>query len=346
MPKIAKDLIKKFFKEDDDEFIVIDLGEAYLKGLFVCGNQIKSFLFEKNTGHPAKIISEWLKQESISSREIKVAVKGQQTLIRYLPFPKVPKDKLKDVFGYELAKYIPFSQEDVYFDIDILDENYSQKEMFLVLAVARKDFLDKIIQAFKEQKINISEINLSSIALINLFTKNLTAKNAPAALKDENSAIVDIGLNTTVVNLFKKDLPCLSREIKVAAKNFLDKVAKIKELSEAEALDFVMALNAPKDNVDQGEVQEVLEIIEEVSYELAEEIKNSLDYFEINFGQRIQNIFITGGLAKVQGLAKVISHSLDINTQVWDVLSSLELKSDSDVGEFKEAMAVALGLSL
>lgn len=336
------DVVKKLLNADSDECVALDLGASYIKGLYVASGKVKSYFVEKNKGQGIKAAAKWLKTENLLSKETRLAVKGPDTLVRYIAFPKVDKKNLKEAFSYEIAKYIPFSREEVYFDVAILDENYNVNEFFLMLAVVKKDRMDSLITACNNEKINLTEINLNSVPLMNLFLK-ANAQNSPDG---QNAALVDVGFSSTLLTLLKKGVPCLSREIKVSSGGFIQKVSKVKNFTPEQSDDFVSKLNVPKESLEREEVQEMLEMIEETAYELAEEIKNSLDYFEVNFGQRIQTIYLTGGLSKISGIERLMSHSLDISVKVWDPFEGVDLSEGKDISVYKEMFAVALGLAL
>ena len=362
------DNISRLIVEGDSDYVALDLGESYLKAVYVTDGRIDRFLVQKNNGSPVKLAAAWLKKEGLLSKEVRVSIKGRSTLLRYIPFLKVDKKNLKEVFSYEIAKFIPFNKEEIYFDVFIVDENYSFKEFLVLLAVAKRDLVDSLIKSFSEEKVRLGKITLNNIAIINLFlnyrahmssfrrpgespprgssgenNKQSQPRQPTEELKLENVAIVDIGLNTSLLNLIKKDHPCLSREIKVSASDFLQKIVKVKQVSLEEAENFLTDLERPKEVI---EIQEILEITEEVAFGLSEEVKNTLDYFEVNWGQRVQAIYLTGGLSKIKGLERVMENSLGVPTRIWDPFEGVHLSVGPDILSFKEMMAVVLGVTL
>ncbi|OPX30996.1 MAG: hypothetical protein B1H08_00005 [Candidatus Omnitrophica bacterium 4484_171] len=240
------------------------------------------------------------------------------------------------MFGYEISKYIPFKAEDIYFDVAVLDENYSAKEFFLLVAAAKKSYVDSLINEFQQEKINIDTITLNNIALINLY---LNSKDT-----ESNIATLDIGASSTLLNLFKKGTPSLSREIKISAGEFSARLIKLKDINEEEAEHIITSLDEARETT---EVQEIIEIIEEIGLELAEEIKNSLDYFEVNSGERVQKILLTGGLSKVKGFNKIIENSLGVDVELWNpYLYASHYNVNDSIKNYKEFLAVVLGMSL
>ncbi len=328
--------LNPIFQEEKKEYVCLDAGTGYIKSIYIADGDIKKFLVHKRENSAIKIFSKWLRKEGLSAKKVKVAIKGNNTLLRYTPFPRVDKKNLKEVFGYEVAKYIPFKAEDVYFDTAILDDNYSDKEFFLLVAVAKKSFVDSLISELQQEKINVDTITLNNIALINLY---LNSKNT-----ESSTATLDIGASSSLLNLFKKGVPSLSREIKVSGNELLKKIAKAKNVSREEAEHII-------DNFGKGEepagAGEIIDIIEDVGLELSEEIKNSLDYFEVNSGERIQKILTTGAVSKIKRITKIVSSSLGVNVELWNPLAYISYNGvNKDLEDYKEFLSVALGMSL
>lgn len=333
--------IERFTKKEEEDVVSFDLGVNYLKGLHLSGNKVKNVFIERNNGQAHQQISSWLKSKNLLSKDIRLAIKGPETLIRYVSFPKVDKKNIKEIFSYEISKFIPFDKDDVYFDISVLDDNYSGKELFILLAVVKKQYLDGVLKNFENLGIKVREINLINVALINLFIDYHARKGS--SIIEENAALIDIGFNSTLLNLVKKGIPCLSREIKVSARDFIKRLSRVKNCTLQEAENIVSTLDQPRETI---EIQEIIEIIEEITLDLTSEIKNSLDYFEVNWGKRIQAIYLTGGLTGVKGIDNIMLNSLGIETRVWDPFQHLKWELDKGALESKTMLAPVLGLSL
>lgn len=312
---------------DGDEFVSLDLGSRYIKCAVVESKAIKSIFVEENS-EGVKTAVGLLKKNQLLSKKIKLSLKGPDTIIRYIPFPKVEKNKLKEVFSYELSKYIPFPSQAVYFDLSILDENYSNQEFLILLAAVKKDTVDPVLREFEEAKLNIAELTLNSVALINLFF--LLEKEAI------NTAIIDIGFSSSLLNLIKKGVPYLSREIKIGSKNLIERLASVLNKNSRDAEKLFIASNLTPQEIKSTE---------DVLVELSEEIRSSFDYFEMNVGEQVQKIYITGGISGIGEIGKIMKSSLGSE------IETLNLKNESLFGQVSsslpgEMLAVVLGLSL
>lgn len=327
MKALINNFISRWIQKEEKGQVVLDMGAGCIKALYLQGGIIRKFFIERNTPKPFTTVAEWIKKEGLLAHPVAVAVKGEETLARYIPFPRVDKKKLKEVFGYEISKFVPFNKTDVYLDVCVIDEHYSNTEFLVLLAVAKKAFLDNLIGGFREHKINIQTITLNTVALVNLFLHSQH--------HEDNTALLDIGAGSTLLNLMKKGVPCLSREIKVSIERFVRKAhqtaAKDQEKSEASDIHQIIASNP--------------DLIKDISLDLSEEIKDSLDYFEANWGQNINRILLTGGLSKIAEIDSAIGESLGIKAEIWDPLEKCDADSRALISDHKEILAVALGLA-
>ncbi|MCM8823940.1 MAG: pilus assembly protein PilM [Candidatus Omnitrophica bacterium] len=341
MKLFFKDKLDRFIKSEENEFVCLDLGSAYTKGVYIKEGAVKSFFIERSKGEAVNVAIGWIKKEKLVSKPLRIAIKGQETLIRYIPFPKVEKDVFKESLGYEISKFIPFKKEDIYYDADIVDDNYSSKEFLIILALCKKNLVDNLINRFNAEKINVTRINLSGIAILNSFLIYKMHNHQKEETK-ENVALVDIGNSSTIINLIKKGIPCLSREVKPSSKDFIHKIADLKNCSWEEAENFIKTIDAGMVNKDN----EIINVMEETVETICDEIRSSLDYFEMNWGERIERIYLSGGIMKVKLMESSIVDYLGKESIVWSPLKFIPLKNKQEMGRFEEFIAVLLGLSL
>lgn len=307
-----------FLHPKDNDYVAIDLGMGLVKACLVKNNQLEDIFIGKGGDYPSAIAL--LKEKGLASKKLKVSIKGPSTIVRCIPFPKAAKSNLREAIGYELSKYIPFPENSIYYDIFVLDDNYSREELFVLIAGAKKETVDSLLQEFRQANLEVQEITLNSIALTNLFS--VTESNS------ENTLIVDIGFSSTLLNILKKGLLYLSREIKISGKNVLDKIRDYKPPSEGEELKYDWIGS------------------EEIIVEFLSEIKNSSDYFEMNVGEKIQKILLTGGYAHLEVFRYSIQSTINARLEIWKPTETLKIKLSSEAERVKNALSVVIGLSL
>ena len=284
----------------ESESVFLDLGARYIKGVVKEQNIIKTIFAEDATSDHAKDIVNVLRKYRLTSAKLSLCVKGPDAIMRYIPFPRMEKKNLKQSFGFELSKHIPFPAETVYFDVCVIEEEFSKTESLVLLAAVKKEMLTPIIEEAAKEKIKLSAITLAPLAIINAFS----AWQTPA----DNCAIIDIGYGSTSLSLIKKTVPYLSREIKISGKSLLKKLSTIKNCDMNEAEIMLSAKQNPA---------ELAEISEEIFLGIAEEIRSSLDYFEMNTGEEINSLYLTGGFSYIPGVGEIMANSLGIEAKAW-----------------------------
>lgn len=312
-----------------ENFVAINLGNRYLKGLVVNSNRVTDFFLEERGDLPTTLRKIW-QEKRIDTDKVKLSLKDKATLVRYFPFPKLEKKKLKQTIFYELNKHIPFSPDEVYFDFHILEE-ISPSEIFIVLAVAKKDFINPILDVFEKEKLKIFDITLDSICLINLF---LHTEEASAL----NSCILDVGHSFSTLTILQKRKPFLTRDVVFSTNDIFNMLSHIKNLGPSEIEKLL---------VSSQNHTEILELAEDSITTLCKEVKSSFDYFEVNRGERIEKLYLTGGINYIAGIAKLFKDELDIEVGFLDTLQKLNISLNTEKFNIvKNSFSAALGLVL
>jgi type IV pilus assembly protein PilM len=323
-------LLSKFSDKKADSFVSINLGNYYIKGLVVHSGKVLDY-FIKEKQDLSKTIKEIWQGKTINTDRVKIAVKNPASLVRYFSFPKVDRKKMRDALFYELNKYIPFSPEEVYFDFAVLEE-ISPSELFILLAAAKKEFIQEILDVFEKEKLKVLEINLDSICLVNFFLN--TYKESAGT----NACILDMGYSFSTLTILKKTVPFITRDLGFGTKDIFQIISHTKNLSFPDIEKWLISSESHN---------EFLELAQDSILGLCKEIKSSFDYFEVNKGERIEKVFLTGGLAGVKALDSIFKDYLDIEVGTFNNLKDLDISfSDERFNTFKNSFVVALGLLL
>lgn len=328
-------LQNKFFKKTSGEdFSVVNLGNHYIKGLNVESGEIVNYFIEVNN-NLLVTIKKLSSERKISKKNIKISVKNPSCLVRYFPFPKMDKKKLKQALLYEMNKFIPFPSDEVYFDFAVLKET-SHSELFILLAVAKKEFIDQILEVFLKANLRISEVSLDSVCLINLF---LQVYEEASKI---NACILDIGYEFSTMTILSKGVPFITRDVKFSTKDIFEVVSRMVNISIDKVQEWVKSL---KDS------NEFLELIQDSISGVCLEMKSSFDYFEVNRGEHVDKVYLTGGLSSVGDVVNSFTEFLDIPTEVIEIVSKNKIKLDrsflsEEFCRLQNNFSVGFGLAL
>lgn len=288
-----------FIKNEVDQFVAINLGNCYVKGLVVDGDKVVDYFIEKKEDLSITL-KKLLAEKKIPFKNIRISVKNPACLVRYFSFPKMDKKRLVQALFYEMNKLIPFTPEDVYFDYAIL-EDISLAEVAILLAVAKKEFIDNILESFDGVGLRVGEVNLDSVCLSNLFLNNYQDA------KDKNSCILDIGYNFSTMTIINKGIPFLTRDVKFSVKDVFQVIARIKGKPFADIENKIFKLE------NNGEL---LKLNQDSISIFCKELKSSFDYFEVNKSEPINKVYLSGGLASAKGIENIFVEALDTEVEI------------------------------
>ena len=147
--------------------------------------------------------------------EIILSLPRELTIIREIDYPYANLKELREALAYQLDSFIPFSNEDVYFDIHSLSQ--SRHDTKVLIVAVKKMELDNILARLQAIEITPSRVIISPFAFlpilgerkgsIVLVSKN--AKNYSYNLFENNNLVLSSIVKTEVelTNQIKTNLP-------------------------------------------------------------------------------------------------------------------------------------------
>src|SRR5213083_3020164 len=249
------------------------------------------------------------------------AVGGQAVIVRELKLPPMSEDELKQAARFEAERYIPYGVREVNMDFDVIGETTedNQRKIVVLLVAARRDIVDKHVQALESGGVEPFVLDVESFAVI----RALVAQGRT----DTNGA---------GVSLTKEVATLLYMEFASAAQV---KEEKGTVLLEGEPL--------PEDRTVSALHDAMLPILGD----LATEVRRSMDYFQTRWREsRVGRVVLSGGTARLANLDRFLSLELGVETVVGDPFVQCEVSDRVLPSEQRKqvapAMATAVGLAL
>ena len=300
--------------------------------------ELCSFGLEPSQPDPEEALRR-VKQSLPATDIANIGVCGSSTVIRYVNFPQMNKDELRQALKFEAQKHIPFSLEEVNFDGYILKEALPDNKMLVLLAAVKKDLISQRLKLIEDAGFKADIIDIDSIALCNAFAFNYQADENP---KHKAIALLNIGSSMSNLNILEDGIPCLSRDIHLGGDNFTQKLMEVfgTDFNCAEKLKF---------NPDKEKAAKITIAFEALLTNLAAEVRTSFDYYESQSTSSVVKIFLSGGGSKFAGLKDMLANFLGIEVEYWDPLKKISISGNLDsqrLKEVSEQMAVAIGLAL
>jgi len=289
-------------------------------------------------------ILEVLRENSFHTKRVVTSVYGKSVIVRYLSMTRMPEEDLRNAIRYEADKYIPFDVEDVVMDSQALPDDQladmSENEMRVLLVAVKRSLIEDHVSLLNGLGLQATIIDVDSFAVGNAFE---LARGGAFYEDDADRAIalLDIGANKTNINIFYNGASYFTREIYLAGDDFTHAISK------RVGLDLEAAEMRKRDPGDHPE--EVMEAVMPSFDDLANEVLLSFDYFENQFDREVEEVYLSGGGARMAGVEEALERTLNRPCHRWDPTEGIEIHEgtvDSELVQYNAGqLAVAIGLA-
>ena len=106
---------------------------------------------------------------------IGISVPGSRVLVKTLTLPVMSEEEVREHLQWELDRYISTEMGEVLWDVHCCLQSSFEDSLHqqVILAVAKKDFIEKKILSFHELGVAVKFVDVDAFALVNLVTCNL-----------------------------------------------------------------------------------------------------------------------------------------------------------------------------
>jgi type IV pilus assembly protein PilM len=289
-------------------------------------------------------VREVISAGGFKTKQVVTGVSGRSVIVRYVTMMRMSDEDLRNAVKYEADKYIPFEVEEVILDCQRLEEakepGMGENEMKVLLVAVKKTFIEDHVAMLLEAGLKPAVVDVDCFALGNAF--ELKLMNSPRFEGiDKVDALIDIGANKTNINIMKKGTSYFTREVYLGGNDFTDAISRrlSMDLQEAE----LTKMNPG------GRDAELEESVQQTLDDLANEIHLSFDYYENQFDEEVDEVFISGGSAALPGLAPSFERAFGKKINFWDPIEDMEIRSGAidpnDLAANAGRLVIAVGLA-
>lgn len=288
-----------------------------------------------DTGSIAQVIQDLVEKNEITATKAITTVSGQAVIIRTIQFPSMSAKELKEVVLHEAERYIPFPIEDVNIDFqsleEIEDEGITKVEVLLV--AAQKQFINSYVETFIIAGLKLVGIDVASFAV----ARALSSPDNPSLGNGEPVVLVLIRGETTDINVFQNGVPKFSRSIPIGSTSFIETIASNLNVSLEEAIqifDKVVVPLAGQSVSDDPLVEMASNEIRTTLRELTTEIQRSLEYYQSQGTERVQQLVLSGRGAKMKNLDKHLSMNLGVDVEISNPINYIQFDEQKYSAEY------------
>ncbi|HEX6940227.1 MAG TPA: type IV pilus assembly protein PilM [Longimicrobiales bacterium] len=264
------------------------------------------------------------------------SVGGHDVIIKKIEMDRASESDARALIRWEAEQHVPFDMEGVQLDFQILDPHGHTPQMSVLLVAAKREVIEHKLNLLADAGISPAIIDVDAFALHNAFEHNY-----PEAMSGL-VALVNVGHETTNVNLLDDGVPVLVRDIPFGSRRLREALQRERGLTldEADAV-----LQGRTDAVDlRGFVTDRVE-------ELALGVERAAAFVTAHSGgMDIGHVYVSGGGASMPGLVDALGTRLGTRTEAANPLQRVavrpEVMQSVNIDELSPMLMLPVGLAL
>jgi type IV pilus assembly protein PilM len=287
-------------------------------------------------------IRQLLAEQKIKTKEVAIAVSGQQTIVKKVTLQLMSQSELIESIRWEAESFFPsgHSLDSYLLDYAILDERKSEGNMDVLLVACRKDKLESYVSCAIQAGLKPVMVDLDVFALQNAFEAN----SGPGGF-EEVVALVNIGASHTNLCMMVGKRSVFWRDLTFGGNKFTDKVMEDWGVTREGAEDLKRGI--PAENRQPPEVAPSLAALSEA---FADELSRNTEFFRSNFKvDHLDRIILAGGGSKISNLIGILRDRFRITVESLNPFNLMEIDGSVGMDRAKEmgcAASIVVGLAL
>jgi type IV pilus assembly protein PilM len=317
------------------DFQLVSLGYESLQPDSVVDGQI----MELNAVSSA--IGNIFNEHKIKTTKVAAGVNGHSVIVKNIVLPQMSEDELQESFAWHAEEHIPFDISDVNLDYHITGS--TPDAIHVLLAACKRDKIANLKQAIQLAGKQPAVIDVDAFALQNCYELNYEPQPGQVV------ALLNIGASTTNINILNGERSVFTRDATFGGNQYTSLLQKELGLTFDQAEQVKRGMPLPE----SAEPRDIEPILDTVSDILALEIQKTMDFYRatVEDGEEaVQQILVSGGGSKLNGLIEFLSTRFEIPVEVFDPFRKIRVDSrgfDPDyMREIVPEMAIAVGLAL
>jgi type IV pilus assembly protein PilM len=287
-------------------------------------------------GLVAETVRALMEEAQVKGNGVVTAIGGHDVIIKKISMDRMEEDDARQVLPFEAERHVPFDIQSVELDFQILDPEGTDSKMDVLLVAAKRDLVQDKLALLSDAGVTLRVLDVDAFALHNAFEFNHPEVSQGVV------ALVNVGHEMTNVNILVDGVPILTRDIPFGSRRIREDLQRERGLTAEEAEEVVQGRN-PMDDlqifVERG-VEEVA-----VGVERAAAFLMTRDA-----GESLGRIFLSGGGARIPGLAETLGRRMGIETEVANPFQRIPVRPDAATGlnldETAPMLQLPLGLAL
>ncbi len=275
-------------------------------------------------------------ETGLKGADVVTAIGGHDVIIKKIEMARMKESEAREVIRWEAEQHVPFDIKSVEIDFQILDPHGDGRTMEVLLVAAKRELVDNKVGLLQDAGVTPRVIDVDAFALHNAFEHNY-----PEHLEGI-IALVNVGHETTNVNILENGVPILTRDIPFGSRKIREDLQRERGLTAEQAEDVVQGRQT-LDDLDAFVAQSADEVA--VGIERASAFLMTRDD-----GATLGKIFLSGGGARIPGMVRTLAERMGVETELVNPFERVPVQPGAAAGisidEAAPMLLLPLGLAL
>jgi type IV pilus assembly protein PilM len=284
----------------------------------------------------AETIRSVVDEAKLGRKDVVAAVGGHDVIIKKIQMDRMDDAEARELIRWEAHQHVPFDMESVQLDFQILDPYGDGSQMSVLLVAAKRELIENRLNLLSDAGLSPAVIDVDAFALHNSFEHSY-----PDSMRGM-VALVNIGHETTNVNILEQGIPIVVRDIPFGSRRIREALQRERGMT-AENAEQVIQGHANAPNL-QSFVKERVD-------ELAVGIERAIAFITAQSGgEGVDQVYLSGGGARVPGVAQALGERLGVTTHLANPLERVAVRPDVNhevaVDEVAPMLMLPVGLAM
>jgi len=299
--------------------------------------------FDKKNLNPAVnnisvAIAAIIAETGIKTKKVVFSLPDFATFSTTFELPPMPKKDMVNAIGFEARKYIPLPLSELVLDWQLMNkESLKENNKVLVMAVP-----NIIVEQYKTIATN------SGLELVALEAEAMALKRAVVGAGDPTTCLLEIGFQSTNVNIVDEGFMKMSSSFDMAGKDLTYSLSETLNISAGEAEE----LKKNQGLLDSEE--KISHILIPILSVISEKAKSVIRDFEIKENKKVTRVILAGGTSMMKGIREYFEKSLnqsgtsDLKVEIAKPFKNIAYPTvlEKKMDEINSTYAIALGEAL
>lgn len=272
----------------------------------------------------------------LKGREVVTAVGGHDVIIKPIKMDRMREPDAREVIRWEAEQHVHFDINSVELDFQILDPDAEGLQMDVLLVAAKRELVENRVSLLRDAGVTPVLIDIEAFALHNAFERNY-----PDAMRGI-VALVNLGHETTNVNILEEGVPVLTRHIAFGSRKLREELQRERGMTSEQAEDVIQGKQT------YPELQRALDASAE---EVAMGIERASAFLMTRqSGAGLGRIYLSGGGSRIPGMAETLASRIGVETRIVNPFERISIRPGADEGislaESAPMLLLPLGLAL